>query len=299
MASDGTGLGDRMKAYEAATGSILPRYLPAIIRVDGRAFHTLLRGADKPFDTVVARYMGYVAQALCAEIGGAVFAYQQSDEVSVLVCGYEDYRTQPWFGGRVQKIASISSAIATLAFLGYSREPGVILRRPGMFDARVFPLPNAVEVANYFAWRQRDTERNSKIMLARAHFPHGEIQGLGGVELEDKLEQEKGVYWIDEPKAFRYGRVCVRQELGSVDVRWLMQDAPSMTAAPDAWLARHIPPLPSFEEAPAVQEPRPSEFHGWHTGFAAKGEPEPIIQPPRLNFRALFSAKVTVNAPGG
>ncbi|MFD0474429.1 hypothetical protein ACFQ0B_43965 [Nonomuraea thailandensis] len=38
--SDRTGLGDRMKGYEAVTRTLLPRRTYAVVRVDGRAFHT-------------------------------------------------------------------------------------------------------------------------------------------------------------------------------------------------------------------------------------------------------------------
>lgn len=44
-------LGNRMKQYyEDAYRLYLPRRMPVIIRVDGRAFHTFTRGFKKPFD---------------------------------------------------------------------------------------------------------------------------------------------------------------------------------------------------------------------------------------------------------
>ena len=43
-------LGDRMKGYENAYRFYLPRRMPVIIRIDGRAFHTFTRGLQKPFD---------------------------------------------------------------------------------------------------------------------------------------------------------------------------------------------------------------------------------------------------------
>ncbi|NJP27251.1 tRNA(His) guanylyltransferase Thg1 family protein [Microbispora hainanensis] len=82
--SDRTALGDRMKAYERATRSVLPRRAYTILRVDGRAFHTFLRDARRPFDPAVMDAMNEVGRALCEEITGSVFAYVQSDECSVL-----------------------------------------------------------------------------------------------------------------------------------------------------------------------------------------------------------------------
>jgi len=40
--SDTTSLGDCMKGYEAISRGFLPKRIPVIIRVDGKAFHTLI-----------------------------------------------------------------------------------------------------------------------------------------------------------------------------------------------------------------------------------------------------------------
>lgn len=134
--TDSTALGDRMKRYEHSYRLTFPRRLPVVIRVDGRAFHSHLRGAAKPFDMQFIEDMGHVAVALCEEISGAVFAYHQSDEVSVLVQDWVGEHAEPWFAGELQKIVSLSAAIATAA-LG-ERRPG----RP-LFDARAQAPRNA------------------------------------------------------------------------------------------------------------------------------------------------------------
>ena len=43
-------LGDRMKEYENVSRIYLTRRVPAMIRVDGKAFHTFTKGLEKPFD---------------------------------------------------------------------------------------------------------------------------------------------------------------------------------------------------------------------------------------------------------
>lgn len=111
--SDNTRLGDRMKGYEAVHRAVLPRRTHTLIRVDIRAAHTYLRGADRPFDEEFMADMDAVAEALCAEISGAVFAYTQSDEISILATDFATIQTQPWFGGVVAKQLSISAALAT------------------------------------------------------------------------------------------------------------------------------------------------------------------------------------------
>ena len=43
-------LGDRMKKYENAYKIRFTDRLPVIVRLDGKAFHTLTRHCEKPFD---------------------------------------------------------------------------------------------------------------------------------------------------------------------------------------------------------------------------------------------------------
>jgi tRNA(His) 5'-end guanylyltransferase len=115
--------------------------------------------------------MGHVAISLCEQISGAVFAYHQSDEISVLVQDWQGVNTQRWFGGQLQKIVSLSASIATSALIA-CRGDGPL------FDARVFVLPSTVEVANYFLWRQQDAIRNSITMAAQARFSHKQLHGV-------------------------------------------------------------------------------------------------------------------------
>lgn len=50
-------LGNRMKNYESTTQLTLPRRTYTIIRVDGRAFHTLTRRFTKPWDSNLQKAM--------------------------------------------------------------------------------------------------------------------------------------------------------------------------------------------------------------------------------------------------
>lgn len=53
MAKKNDSLGDRMKGYEGVSRNFLTRRVPAIIRLDGKAFHTFTKGMEKPFDLVL------------------------------------------------------------------------------------------------------------------------------------------------------------------------------------------------------------------------------------------------------
>ncbi|MFB4274248.1 MULTISPECIES: tRNA(His) guanylyltransferase Thg1 family protein [unclassified Nonomuraea] len=259
--SDKTPLGDRMKSYEAVTRTLLPRRTYAVVRVDGRAFHPFLRHADRPFDDDVMASMDAVAKALCEDMSGAVFAFTQSDECSVLLTDFEAHGTQPWFGGVIQKIVSIAASTASVAF--NRRYSAGHDGAHATFDARVFTIPDVVEVANYFLWRQRDCVRNSITMAAQARFPHKQLHGVSTGDMQEMLWSQHGINWNDYPDGAKRGRVCVRhteerdvtwtgqqpgRQITSPAVRshWSSVAAPHFTAKPDGWLASVIPPMPSL-----------------------------------------------------
>src|SRR5688500_6083821 len=103
---------DRMRAYEDAWRQILPQRSYVILRVDGRAFHTLTRPLERPFDTGFMSSMNFVAATLCKEVQGAAFGFVQSDEISVLLTAFDSMQ-ELWFGGVVQKMTSIAAAVTS------------------------------------------------------------------------------------------------------------------------------------------------------------------------------------------
>ena len=218
-------LGDRMKRYEEATRFILPRRTYTIIRVDGRAFHSWTRGLAKPYDTDFMYAMDKAAEALCSNISGAQFAYVQSDEISVLAVDFDKVDTQSWFDGNVQKWASVAASVATSTFnleVGeYARANKFMYENPtgrgvitklgdkqpnAVFDARVFTIPDPIEVENYFVWRQQDAERNSIMMLARAYASHRQLAGKKRAD-QHEIIHAAGDNWAKHPVRFKHGAV--------------------------------------------------------------------------------------------
>ena len=106
-------LDERMKQYEYVTRTYLTRKIPAIIRIDGKAFHTFTKGFKKPFDMVLMSAMQNTMKSLCEQIQGCVFGYTQSDEITLVLTDYATIDTDAWFGYNVQKMASISASTAT------------------------------------------------------------------------------------------------------------------------------------------------------------------------------------------
>lgn len=197
-------LGDRMKSYEAGTRTVLLPHSYTILRVDGRAFHAYLRNAAKPFDLDFMYAMRVVGQQLCAEVSGVRLAYGQSDEISLLLDDTAP-QSQPWFGGVVQKMASVAAGVATAAFIhvrGYHGQPH--------FDARVFTVPSWVEAANYFVWRQRDAVRNSISMAAQAVFSAKQLNGVNSDGMQEMLWSQHGINWNDYPDDCKRGWIITR-----------------------------------------------------------------------------------------
>lgn len=180
---------------------------------------------------------------LCENIQGCVLGYTQSDEITLVLVDYEKLTSEPWLGGRVQKMCSISASMATLAFnksfsnavdeygkchfsdwdMGGTNEQvdekllklsyiyGKAIDNGAMFDARVFNIPKE-EVANCLYWRQLDSSRNSIQMVGQANFSHRELMNKSCNQIQDMLMTQKGINWNDFPTHQKRGSCCVRVE---------------------------------------------------------------------------------------
>lgn len=187
----------RMKEnYEHRYRFYLPRRIPVIIRLDGKAFHTLTRHAEKPFDENFIDSMYGTAQDLLHGIQGCKCAYVQSDEISLLLTDLDTLETQAWFDYNLSKMVSISASIASVYF---TQRYGQV----GFFDSRAFSIP-ADEVANYFISRQIDWTRNSIQMLAQSLFSQKELHGKPCAKLLEMCH-EKGSDWDAMPPERKYG----------------------------------------------------------------------------------------------
>jgi tRNA(His) guanylyltransferase len=226
-------LGSRMKErYESRSQTFLPRRTYSVIRLDGRAFHTYTKGCARPYDLKLMQDMDDLAVSLCKEIQGARFAYVQSDEISILVSDMDKTTTEMWFNGNVQKICSISSSLATAFF--NSIRYGKVSKELAIFDSRVFCVPDPVEVANYFVWRQKDAERNSLQMLARSYYSHAQLDSKGESDLHD-LIHDKSDNWSKYPaRCKRGGFICYK------DDKWQGVEVPVFVSEPD--FLRHLIP---------------------------------------------------------
>lgn len=218
-------LGDRMKSYETVSRLTLPRRTYAVMRLDGRAFHSYVKkiGAKKPFDEDLMEHMNATAKYLCENIQGSQFAYVQSDEISILITDFEKVDTQAWFGGNVQKMVSISASLATGFFNAYrpwvkDAYDAIAPMAIANFDSRIFVIPDPVEVYNCFLWRLRDWERNSLQMFSRSIYSHKDLQGKGRGDMHEMLHQ-KNKNWAKLSAEIKRGRLISRNKDGKWDIK--------------------------------------------------------------------------------
>lgn len=190
-------LGDRIKSnYEDRQRFYLTRRTPVIMRLDGKAFHTVTKKAEKPYDVTIINAMQATALKLLQEIQGAKCAYIQSDEISILITDFDTLQTEAWFDYNLNKMVSISSAIASVEF-------SKLFGKSIYFDSRVFNIPKE-EVTNYFRWRYLDWVRNSIQMLAQSLYSQKQLHGKNTSILQDMC-MDKGINWSKLDPIYKNG----------------------------------------------------------------------------------------------
>lgn len=229
-------LGDRMKQYEYVSRNFLIRRVPVVIRIDGKAFHTFTKGMKKPFDRLLMTAMQDTMKYLCENIQGCVLGYTQSDEITLVLTDYDKITTDAWFGYNIQKMASVSASMATLAFNKSFAELTEALAYAGgffdtdeeyefykkkfssaMFDSRAFTVPKE-EVCNCLIWRQQDATRNSIESVGQANFSHKELMNKSCNDVQDMLWKERGINWSDFSTDCKRGSCCYRVQTDTVVV---------------------------------------------------------------------------------
>ena len=121
---------------------------PFVIRLDGRAFHTVSEEYSKPFDEKFSDLFVKTAELLFTKSGlSPDFIYTFSDEISLFI-------TKPVFDCRVEKLVSVSAGFASSAFTAAAGSAA-----PLAFDARIVPISES-QFPAYLAWRQAEAWRN-------------------------------------------------------------------------------------------------------------------------------------------
>ncbi len=249
--------------YENRAKQYLTRKMPVIIRIDGKAFHSLTKGFSRPYDEVFHSAMNSTLQYLCKNIQGCKFGYTQSDEISIVLTDLDTLTTDGWFDYGIQKMCSVAASMATLEFNRAFRKAydewfseniiklarddfsdkvsdlsaayKMAIDKGAMFDARVFSIPEE-EVVNCFIWRQQDATRNAIQMLGQTHFSHKQLEGVSCNDIQDMLFIEKEINFNNMPVEFKRGVCCYRAQVPTIErlvgykTEWVLdKDCPIFT----------------------------------------------------------------------
>ena len=205
--------GDRMKFYEGAETkrNLLPM-VPAMARLDGRSFSAFTRKMERPFDKRFTSLMVATATYL-AEETNAKMTYTQSDEISLTWLA-ENFESEIFFGGRIQKMTSNLAALATGFFITNFQNYFEDFAMPSIpsFDCRVWNVPNTIEGANVFLWREKDASKNSISMAASAYYSHKLLMNKNSSEKQEML-WKKGINWNDYPSEFKRGTFIQKRKI--------------------------------------------------------------------------------------
>ncbi len=183
---------------------------PVIIRLDGRAFHSLLADHSfaRPYDNTFADGMVRVCTDFFTKSGFTpLLAYTFSDEISLL------FPELP-FDGRIEKLASVCASFASSSLTIALR-----LNDPVAFDARIIPVESG-HVSGYLAWRQKEAWRNhmngySQTVLVRQgmkpHLVQRQLDGLKAAELHEICFQN-GINLATTPSWERRGIMVYKKQ---------------------------------------------------------------------------------------
>lgn len=228
--------GDRQKFFEHqyGNGRYLMNEVPCLLRLDGRSFHSFTHGLQRPFDLRFSNLMIETTKFMVTQTCSS-WGYCQSDEISL--CWLTSGDTQLFFDGKVQKIVSVTAALASAFFNRKLEEflPEKLGALP-IFDSRVFNVPSEKDAVNYLNWRMLDNVKNSVSMLARAHFGHSVLHNKNQSDMHEMLHTV-GVNWADQPHHFKNGTFFRRTQ------REKVYDGEELERLPEAHAARLNPNL--------------------------------------------------------
>ena len=204
--------GDRMKLYEMSeAGRKFMPLLPVVARLDGRSFHNFCKGLNRPYDERLSNLMIACTKYLVQETN-ANCGYTQSDEIT-LAWNVLDFNSEIFFDGRISKMMSVLAAMQSVYFNKHMSEylGEEYASKMPTFDCRAWTVPNIMEAANAFLWREQDATKNSISMAARTYYSHKEVENKNGPQMQEMLWQ-KGINWNDYPAFFKRGTFVQRKK---------------------------------------------------------------------------------------
>lgn len=223
---ESTSLKEKCKNKQSEFNYLLDTNKYIIAMVDGRSFSKMIKNKfKKPFDDTFIEAMNETAKYLCKEVQGCIFAYTQSDEISLII-RKNGPEGDVFFGGRMCKMQSIIASLATSKFSQVmianrlkdiptcASSSDVLEMCIGnvkssplyQFDCKVWNVDNANDAMAWLLFRNIDCVRNSKQQTCQTYLPHKVLMSKNTDEQVELLKQEKNVDWNEFDDGKKYGR---------------------------------------------------------------------------------------------
>jgi tRNA(His) 5'-end guanylyltransferase len=190
ISSKDLSLGDRMKILENTSRTYFPKRDIVFVRLDGKSFKSYTSKLKKPFDLDLAQDLLDTAHWLIKHIPNAILSFSHSDEISLVLQPRKNDRWEPWFGGNINKIISVTASMASSYFnsLRIKRYGNDI--KLAIFDSRAWSIDESMrfEIINYLIWRHNDCKRNAINAIAQSVFSDSELHGKRQAERIVMLE---------------------------------------------------------------------------------------------------------------
>lgn len=193
-----------------------------LVMLDGRSFSKMVKNKfELPFDDNFIDMMNETAKYICKKIQGALFAYVQSDEISILLSDKGD----TFFGGRLNKMQSIIASMAASKFnqlmMLYNLKNGIEPNDPMKiventklvdFDCKVWNVPTFNDAIAWFIYRQIDCIRNSKQQAAQTYLSFEQLLNQDTDKQITLLKVNKGIDWETEyDDGKKFGRFIYKE----------------------------------------------------------------------------------------
>lgn len=211
-------LKDRIVSYQEASDHKLLNRVPLIISINGRSFAKATELLDKPYCPKFAECMLSTTLRMCNEIEGALFAYQHNDEIVIVARNDQSIETAPWYNNNLQKICSVTSAIATLHFNNCANTIDLNMQGEPVFTSQVFVVPNIGEAINVMVHKQQfnfhtSIQCASFYELLKKYDKNTIKEMLNGLSVDEKIEllkQECDIDFNSYPVHFKKGAACYK-----------------------------------------------------------------------------------------
>lgn len=145
-------LDSKMRVFETRHDHCVLPGIYIVARLDGRNFTRLtkeIHDFEIPFDERFRDAMVQTVEHLMDCGFRVIYGYTESDEISLLF----DLQEKT-FGRKTRKLNSVLAGEASAKF-------SLLLGNIGCFDCRISQLPTAIDVVDYFRWRNEDANRNA------------------------------------------------------------------------------------------------------------------------------------------